>query len=190
MIMTALPRLDDLRQRRRRLGLTQGELARAAGVSQSLVAKIERRQVEASFRNGLALLEALGRAEDRVASDATVGALATRSLVKVRPDDLLREAARRMRQNAVSQLPVMEGDLMVGSLTDRMVVDCLADPTRASRLDWLIVKEVMREPFPQLDVATPGAVATPLLRHASAVMVTERGRFVGILTQADLFRAL
>lgn len=188
--MSAPQGLVGVRVRRLRLGLTQGDLAREAGVSQSLVAKIERGQVEVSYRNGVAILEALGRAEDRLARDATAGALATREILRVAPKDKLTEAARQMRAHGVSQLPVLEGDLVVGSLTDRMVVDCLADPVRAARLERLQVKDVMREPFPQVDVATPGPVAALLLRHAAAVLVTERGRCIGILTQADLFRAL
>jgi predicted transcriptional regulator len=185
-----LPPIEELRQRRVRLGLTQGELARAAGVSQSLVAKIERGIVEPSYRNVAALFAALDEAEEHATPDASCGTLASRHVVPARPRDLLTEAAHVMRKHGISQLPVMEGDLVVGSLTDRVVVDCLTDPQRASRIATLLVRQVMREPFPQVDAATPGRVAAVLLRHAPAVMVTERGKFVGILTQADLFKAL
>ncbi|MDE1821798.1 MAG: CBS domain-containing protein [Euryarchaeota archaeon] len=184
------PELKEIRRRRVRLGLTQGELAREAHVSQSLVAKIERGLVEPSYRNVVALLEALEASEERDSPDASAGALATRTLVATRPRDLLTDAAHLMRHHGVSQLPVMEGDLVVGGLTDRTVVECLADPQRSATLPRLRVRDVMREPFPQVDATTPARVAALLLRHAPAVMVTERGRYLGILTQSDLFRSM
>lgn len=184
------PQLEDVRRRRVRLGLTQGELAREAGVSQSLVAKIERKLVEPSYRNVVALLEALERAEDRAAPDANAGALASPTVVRARPRDLLTDAAHLMRQHGISQLPVMEGDVAVGALTEGLILECLVDPARSARLSRLTVREVMREPFPQVDAATPAKVAALLLRHAPAVMVAAKGRYVGILTQADLFRAI
>jgi predicted transcriptional regulator len=184
------PPLSEVRRRRQRLGWTQGTLAREARVSQSLVAKIERDLVEPSYRNVVALLEALEAGEERSTPDATAGSLASRTVVRARSRDLLTSAAHLMRHHGISQVPVMDGELVVGGLTDRIVVDCLADPSRSARLHKLTVGEVMREPFPQLDAATPARVAALLLRHAPAVMVTEKGRYLGILTQTDLFRAL
>lgn len=186
----ALPPLEEIRRRRTRVGLTQGALAREAHVSQSLVAKIERGLVEPSYRNVVALFDALERAEEQASPDATAGTLATRSMLSVRPKDLLSEAAHLMRHHGISQVPVMEGELVVGGLTDRSVVECLADPRRAALLPHLRVREVMQGPFPQVDAITPVRVVAPLLKHAPAVLVTERGRFVGILTQSDLFRSL
>jgi predicted transcriptional regulator len=71
-----------------------------------------------------------------------------------------------------------------------VVVNCLADPTRVGRLARLTVGEIMEEPFPQLDRATPSRVAAALLRHVPAILVTDRGRPSGILTQSDLFKAI
>ncbi len=184
-----LPDVADLGRRRRTLGVSQAALARAAGVSQSSVAKIERGRVEPSYRSVRALLAAL----DALAADRpseTVGRLATRAVVRIGPADRVTEAAHLLRRHALSQLPVTEGELVVGSLTDRMVVDCLTDPARVGRLARLTVGEVMGEPFPQLDRSAPVAVAATLLRHVPAVLVTDRGRPAGILTHSDLFKRL
>jgi predicted transcriptional regulator len=184
-----LPDVADLGRRRRTLGVSQAALARAVGVSQSSVAKIERGRVEPSYRSVRALLAAL----DALAADRpseTVGRLATRAVVRIGPADRVTEAAHLLRRHALSQLPVTEGELVVGSLTDRMVVDCLTDPARVGRLARLTVGEVMGEPFPQLDRSAPVAVAATLLRHVPAVLVTDRGRPAGILTHSDLFKRL
>ncbi|MHB8352343.1 MAG: CBS domain-containing protein [Thermoplasmata archaeon] len=185
-----LPDVTELGRRRRTLGVSQGKLARAAGVSQSLVAKIERGRVEPSYRNMLRLFAALdGLSEERPA-EAAVGRLATRAVLRIGPSDRVTEAAHLLRRHALSQMPVTEGELVVGSLTDRMVVDCLADPARVGRLARLTVGEVMGEPFPQLDRSASVAMAATLLRHVPAILITDRGRPAGILTHSDLFKRL
>lgn len=187
---TVLPSIAELRDRRRALGVTQGRLAQTAGVSQSLVAKVERGRVEPSYRNVRALLAALDTLEGAHRPEPSVGTLATRTVVQVRRSTLLTEAAHLLRRHAISQVPVMEGPLVVGSLTDRAVVECLTDPRRVARLPRLTVGEVMEEPFPQLDRAAPRRVAAALLRHVPAILVTEAGRPAGILTHSDLFKGL
>lgn len=184
------PPLSDLRRRRIQTGLTQGRLARLSGVSQSLVAKIERGKVEPSYRNVVALYEALERLGEESSRDAPAGHLATRPMITVRPRDRLTVAAHLMRTHGVSQLPVVEGEYLVGSLTDRRVVECMADHGPSMRLGRITVGEIMQKPFPSVDASTPGGVAAVLLKHAAAVLITERGKPVGILTQADLFRGL
>ena len=185
-----LPSLADLRRRRLRAGLSQTELARRAGVSQSLVAKIERGRIDPSYRKALALFEALDRHLEAEPRDVPVRHLATPALVHVEPSTLLVEAARRLRRHSISQVPVLSGGLVVGSLTDRTIVRCLADPRSVSRLARLTVGEVLEGPFPQIDADTPSRVAAALLRHVPAVLVTERGTLRGIVTQSDLFKAL
>lgn len=186
----ALPSIAELRDRRRALGITQGRLAEAAGVSQSLVAKVERGRVEPSYRNVRAMLGALDALEGQHRPEPTVGSLATRTMVQVRRSTLLTEAAHLLRRHAISQVPVMDGPLVVGSLTDRTVVACLTEPRRVARLPRLTVGEVMEEPFPQLDRATPRRVAAALLRHVNAILVTDSGRPSGIVTHSDLFKGL
>jgi predicted transcriptional regulator len=188
---SGLPAITEIRRRRRALGVGQGALARAAGVSQSLVAKVERGRVEPSYRAIVALfhaLEELERAEQH--TDRTIGSLATATFVRVTRSTRVTEAAHLLRRHAISQMPVMDGELVVGALTDRVVVNCLADPAQVGRLPRLTVGEIMEEPFPQLDRATPSRVAAALLRHVPAILVTDRGRPSGILTQSDLFKAI
>jgi predicted transcriptional regulator len=187
---SGFPPLSELRRRRRAFGASQTALARAAGVSQSLLAKIERTQVEPSYRKVLALFRALDELERMRRPDVTVGELSTRPLVRVGPSSLLTAAAHLLRRHAISQVPVMEDDLVVGSLTDRTIVECLADPARAHRLARLRVAEVMGDPFPQLDRSSSSQLAAVLLGRVPAVLVTERGRPAGIVTQSDLFKSI
>lgn len=159
-------------------------------MSQSFLAKIERGAVEPSYRNVAAILTALDGFVDEHAREVTVGELATRSLVAVRRSTLVTEAAHVLRRHAISQVPVVEDGFVIGSLTDRVIVECLTDAERIARLPRLTVGEVLEAPFPQVDAGTPSHVAAALLRHVPAVLVTRGGRLSGIVTQSDLLKRI
>ena len=57
-LVPQLPDLDKIRQMRKRLNLSQRELAGMAGVSQSLIAKIERGTIDPSYSNVRKILSA------------------------------------------------------------------------------------------------------------------------------------
>ena len=61
-----LPSLDEIAKKRKMLGLTQKELARMAGVSQSSIAKIESGKIDPSYNKVKAIFDVLERMETKV----------------------------------------------------------------------------------------------------------------------------
>ena len=57
------PTLDDIAKRRRQLGLKQSELAKMAGVSQSLIAKLEAGTIDSSYTKVKTIFDVLERLE-------------------------------------------------------------------------------------------------------------------------------
>ena len=57
------PELEDIAKRRRQLGLKQSELAKAAGVSQSLIAKLEAGTIDSSYTKVKTIFDVLERLE-------------------------------------------------------------------------------------------------------------------------------
>ena len=57
------PPLEEIAQKRRMLGLKQAELARLAGVSQSLIAKLESGKIDSSYTKVKTIFEVLERLE-------------------------------------------------------------------------------------------------------------------------------
>lgn len=171
---------------RRQLGLTQGALARLAGVSQSLVAKMEAGRVDPSFSVMRAVSEALvglQRGRARRAEEVM-----SASVVAVAPENRVEEAVELMRSHGFSQLPVLAGERVVGSVSERTFLNRLmggADPRRVLELR---VGEVMEDSFPLVHAGTSVEVLYPLLEFFPAVLVTKRGRMVGIVTKADLLK--
>jgi cystathionine beta-synthase len=123
---------------------------------------------------------------------ATLGhLLATRgdgvpSLVSTTPGALVRQALGLMRLHDVSQLPVMDGDRCVGSVTEYGLT---TRGLESSRFLDATVGDVMDEPFPTVDASQSVDAVTKLLSKASpALLVTENGRTVGIVTRSDVLQ--
>lgn len=196
-LIPQLPDLDKIRQMRKRLNLSQRELAGLAGVSQSLIAKIERGSIDPSYSNVRKILMAF---EDvlrrrkvegmKAGASLTVGDLATKGVITVQPDQTIGEATDRMMKGRFTQLPVTVGDKVVGALTDDRIRDYTIEATknRTKNYDEVMrtkIEDVMAEPFPILSEDTPIDVASLHLQREEAILLSRKGAIVGILTSAD-----
>src|SRR5665647_2995324 len=65
------PTLEDIAKRRRQLGLKQSELAKMAGVSQSLIAKLEAGTIDSSYTKVKTIFDVLERLEFKTKVQAT-----------------------------------------------------------------------------------------------------------------------
>ncbi len=176
--------LSEIKPLRKRLGLTQHQLAAAAGVSQSLVAKVETGLVDPSFSSGKQMLAALRSFERGQEPDAA--ALMERHVVVVKAEDKLTAAIRKMQTKAISQLPVLDGTNVAGLLTER----CIVRSMDAISHDTTIVADVMEEAPPVVTPEAPRKVLAGLLSHYTLVLVKEKGKIKGIITKADLLKSV
>ncbi len=172
-----LPTPADLRQRRRDLGLTQQQVADAADVSQPLIARIEGDTVDPRLSTVRRIVEVL---KDRESEITRASDLMTSEVVTIESSAEVREAAQLMSDSAYSQLPVVEDGIVVGSISLRDLAP-LDDDARATPIG-----EFMREPFPAVAPDATSGEIKAILEHARAVLVTESGTPVGIITEADL----
>jgi predicted transcriptional regulator len=178
-----VPLPAELRALRRRLGLTQAEVARAAGVSQPLVARMESGAVDPRASTLRAVVEALGQAERK---GVHLREIMTAPVTSVKATDTVAAAIRVMREKGISQLPVLGKGVPVGSLSDRTVIHALSEATDADALARTPVGSLMGPPFPMADPDTSVDQAFPLLEDQPAVLIVERGKLLGIVSKADL----
>lgn len=172
-----LPTSQDLRERRTSLDLTQSELADRADVSQPLIARIESGDVDPRLSTLRRIVEALNEAEGEVirAED-----LMHKDVVSVGPDDPVTRAVDRMQEEGYSQLPVINNGIPVGSISDSDVINAGEDVGDEP------VREIMSESFPTVSQDATLDEISSLLDHYKAIMVTDDGDTVGIITQADV----
>src|SRR3989338_10001433 len=96
--------LGEIKMLRKQLGLTQTQLAQRAGVSQSLIAKVEAGTIDPTYTNAqkiFAALHSLKTQNEEKAKDWM-----NPHLVSVSPMDTLRTTIEKMKRYDISQLPV------------------------------------------------------------------------------------
>jgi cystathionine beta-synthase len=114
------------------------------------------------------------------------GAPAT--VVSTAPGALVRQALGLMKLHDVSQLPVMDGDSCVGSVTE---YDLVTRGLESSRFLDATVGEVMDEAFPIIDASQPvDSVSKMLSRQTPAVLVRDGAQVAGIVTRSDVLQFL
>lgn len=175
-----VPTADDLRERRRDLGLTQSELAERADVSQPLIARIENGDVDPRLSTVTRIVEVLERVEEE---RVTAENLMSSDVVSVAPTDTVKTAVDKMQDTQYSQLPVIDDGVPVGSTSDALIARARSD---VPDLPDAPVEEVMGEAFPTVGPDSDISTLSRLLDHSSAVLVTRKGRVVGIITDADV----
>ncbi len=179
--------LKEMRELRRRLGITQTRLAEESGVSQSLIARIEAGKVDPRFSKVRKIYETLKRLD---VADLKAEDLMSRGLKFVVSTDSVEKAAAIMRKNDISQLPVFQDGTVVGSITEKDVLNRVANGSHLEELSLTPVKEVMRSAFPEVTKDTPLMLLSSLLEFDQAVLVKDRGKPVGIITRSDLLKLI
>jgi predicted transcriptional regulator len=161
-------------------GLTQSKLAALVGVSQAHIAKIEGEKVDPrlSTVNKILLVLAGGRGKK-------CREIMTKGVFSACLEDNVRKASEIMIKHAVSQLPIVEGENVVGMITEEGIIRNLD-----SELAEKPVNNIMNPPLPSVPENTDISVIRPLLETHSGVLVTKNGKLSGIITRSDLLKVI
>ncbi|HZY47464.1 MAG TPA: CBS domain-containing protein [Candidatus Bathyarchaeia archaeon] len=182
-----LPSLGEIPKKRKELGLTQSRLAVAAGVSQSIIAKIEAGSVDPSYSVVQRLFSALEKAGVE-SPTRRVEELITRPVVSVSKTQFVRDAVDLMRRRGFSQLPVFEAGRSVGSISEKTILDRAARGESLESVLGLKVREIMDSPLPVVNGDTPLDLVLGLLQSNYGVLVSKGESVVGILTKSDILK--
>jgi predicted transcriptional regulator len=183
--MMELPTPEELRALRKRAGLTQAELAKRAGVSQSLIARIEAGTVNPRLSTLIKIYSAL---REYMEEEVPVERVMHSPVITVSVDERLDRIVEVMWTNGISQVPVLDRDgYVVGTVHERDVVEAfLKHRERALQLRAI---DVMSEPLPLVPKNAKLSSVIKILRgEIPAVLVVEGWKLVGIITKSDLMR--
>ena len=111
-----LPGLDEIKMRRKQLGLTQSELAAKAGVSQSLIAKIESGSLVPSYDKAKRLIDFLDSMHEQTRLKASE--IMSQKVFSITPEKTVKEEVKMMKKKAVSHLPVIKDAMAVGTVSE------------------------------------------------------------------------
>lgn len=121
---------------------------------------------------------------DTVASDMTVAEIMVKPVVTAAPDTSVRDARQLMAEARIRHLPVLEGGLLVGIVSDRDL--------RSAPGDAVPLAEIMARPVFVLSRDTPVRRAARIFRERrfGAMPVLQGRELVGIVSVVDVLRVL
>lgn len=169
-----------LKKLRTDAGLTQKRLAELVGVSQAHIAKIEGGKVDPRLSTINKILEVLKEGKRRKCKD-----IMTRKVFFARPNNSVFKISEIMLQHEISQMPVIEGSKVRGTITEEDIIKNLSSEIAAKT-----VKNIMDPPLPIVLEETPAETIRPLLEKHQGVLVVRGKGIVGIITRSDLLKTL
>ena len=170
--------LEEIKEIRKKFGLTQGQLASRAGVSQSLIAKIEAGRLDPTHSKAKKIFEAidsLGKKKELKAEK-----IMNKGIISVKPSDKIRDAIGKMKKSNISQMPVIEDHKSIGVVSESIILEALLNKKGDN------VKDIMDDSAPVVSKNTNISVISNLLRFYPMVLVSDGGELKGIITKADL----
>ena len=183
-----LPSIDEVAKKRRIMGLTQQKLARLAGVSQSLIAKLESQKIDPSYTKVKSIFDTLEKLQTE--TEVRAEDVLQKKIVGIQKSDPVSKAVQTMAEYGYSQLPVFDGEHSVGNISEKTIIGKVSAGKNLSQISKLSVGKVMEEAFPQVGEDAPLPLISSLLQVYSAVLISTKGKVVGIVTKADLLKTL
>jgi len=186
--LQVVPDLKEIRRRRERLGISQHKLAKDLRISQSTVAKIESGKINPTYKlverifSHLSSLHSVGM--------GTAGEVASKPVLAVRERTSVAEAVKTLQKHGFKQLPILNGNHNLGSLSERGISRRILETKRPESLLRKSVRTVMEEALPTLPEDVAVEVIIPLLQRTQAVLTSKKGRITGIVTNADLLKLI
>lgn len=171
---------DMLKKLRTEAGLTQKKLAEFAGVSQAHIAKIERGKVDPRLSTINKILQVLTEGKERKCQD-----IMTKGVLFARPEDYIFKVSEEMVRHAISQMPVLSGNKIVGTITEESIIRNLSSNIANEK-----AKNVMGPPLPTVSEETEIDAIRPVLERHQGVLVTRGKEVVGIITRSDLLKTI
>ncbi|MEM3874539.1 MAG: CBS domain-containing protein [Candidatus Bathyarchaeia archaeon] len=169
-----------LRKLRVEAKLTQKKLAELVGVSQAHIAKIEQEKVDPRLSTVNKILKVLTEGKEVKCKD-----LMTRGVIFARPEDNVLKVSEIMVRHAISQIPVIDGHKVVGTITEESIIRKLGSNIANEK-----VKNVMDPPLPIVSEETSISAVRPLLERRQGVLVARGKKVIGIITRSDLLKTI
>lgn len=180
-----LPGLEYIKQTRLKLGITQRRLASLTGISTSMINQIETGRCKPSYDTAKNIFEILSTLEGK--SSKKAGDICSRNIIFAQKDDSLYSIVEKMRLHFVSQVPIFEGQKIVGIVSEDSLAKRMVENDE-KKLKNITIDTVMEPSPPLVDSGTPAKALVPLIRFAKCILVTEKGNVFGIITTTDILK--
>ena len=177
-----LPRLETIKEERKKYGITQKKLASMTGVSTSMINQIESGRCKPSYDTAKKIFESLAKVSAET-SPRKAGDICSPKIVKLSPSNTVSDAGKFMHKEKIDQIPIFEG----GELKGLVTIDIVNEYTEQKDTK---IKNVMRAKPPVIDFEFPANALAQLTVISGCVLVEKNFKIVGIITSSDLLKMM
>ncbi len=177
--------VSEIRKLRKKLDITQAQLAYESGVSQSLIAKIEANLIDPSYSKAQKIFDALDRASNK--TEIVAKDIMNPKILSINPTDTVEKAIKKMKLTEISQLPVFDQKQLVGLISEAALVEMIIEKPNVNYKN-IQIKDIMSQAPPSIAENTPHTAVSSLLKFFPLVLINKKGKFLGLITKSDFIR--
>jgi len=181
------PELSEIRRIRKKLGLSQTQLAKLSNTSQSLIARIESDEIDPGYKKVTQIFAALNSTQQE---GVDARELMTTQIIGAEKNQNIGQVAKTMMEKSVSQMPVFDKDEIIGSISEETINKAISAGKNTHEVYNTKTEDLMEASFPMISPETQMNVISQLLETNKAVIVSERGKPAGIITKTNLLKAI
>ena len=187
--MVFIPKLEEIKQRREQLKISQRQLAKLCQIRPSFLNMIENRNAKPSYDVFVNIFKVLDEQSEKVTENLrTASKICSKNMEFFSRFTNLEQASKIMRSKNFSQIPVKDGQKIIGLVTENSILKYQLKHGIDS-IDKIKVTTVMSSPPPIIDWNQP---LTPrvldLLYDAQCLLVSKDGNVQGIIAKIDVIR--
>lgn len=170
--------ITQLKKVRKQLNLTQHQFAQKAGISQSLIAKIESGKLDPTYSKVKKIeqaLELLTKHHEKQAKD-----IMNKNIISISPKENSEKIVNIMSKHSISQVPVIDKEIIIGLISESTLL--------RKDIKNKTAEEIMDESPPIIGKDASIQVIKQLLQFYPLVIIKEKGKLTGLITKADLIK--
>ena len=175
-----LPDISDVKNIRKKMGLSQRELAKESGLSVSWINQVEMSVIKDPSYLKIKKIFDLYEFK-KTGQEKTAGDICIKKIISFDLGSSIKDANKIMIDSGISQIPVFEKNLCVGMITDKIITSLVGSDVS----DVKIVKEMLDIAPPRVSADTPIRALRSILEYFEYVLVEKDGFIFGILVRQD-----
>ncbi len=178
-----LPKLEEIKELRKNLNISQRDLANMCGLTQSTISRIENAKEDPPYSKVKQIFNYLESIKtSRKSIQKTIKDILTEEIISVSPENTLKDAISLMSAYNISQLPIFEDSRNFGCITAKKAQKLIMENPDLVNIRLKDVKEL---PFPEVEENWNLKDVSDMLLKYPAVLVKEFDKYTGIITDAD-----